>query len=451
MPRSVRKISVLACLLLVVLRVSIGWQFLYEGLWKLGTQKTSKPWSAEGYLVNATGPFREKFRSLVDDPDGIEKLNFETVSQSWDDWRNRFVAHYANTSQDNLKLAKAQENSLANLLDGPAYFSQPLAELPPGVDLAKFKPIKYKAPKGWFFRYNAKAKRLETNLHLVPEERDALLRMVEAPADDAQAPLENSTSEPAGDEQAGADADSDASAVALDPRVVKFRDAIKKLYTRSSQLCLRERLQVLLQEDAERIGLVQEKHAGTIDHQRPGKKQVYEHLLERYNHNLDSIREARAFLPFRQEHLDKQWREIVEKKAELVGPVDALTAEFKNGAYKLLSVEQSALGPVPEPLTRLGRINLLTMWALTILGITLIVGFLTRLSALGAAGLLLLFYLPMPPWPGVPEAPGPEHSLIVNKNLIECVACLALASLPTGRWIGIDAFIRRFILFRKTD
>jgi hypothetical protein len=62
-----------------------------------------------------------------------------------------------------------------------------------------------------------------------------------------------------------------------------------------------------------------------------------------------------------------------------------------------------------------------------------------------------LFYLPMPPWPGVPEAPGPEHSLFINKNMIEVVACLALATLPTGRWIGVDAFVRRFILFRKTD
>ena len=91
------------------------------------------------------------------------------------------------------------------------------------------------------------------------------------------------------------------------------------------------------------------------------------------------------------------------------------------------------------------------MWTLTILGLALMLGFCSRLSALGAAGLLLLFYLPMPPWPGVPEAPGPEHSLYINKNLIEFFACLALASLPTGRWVGIDAFLRRFIFRRKTD
>jgi len=71
---NVRQISLLACFLIVLLRVAIGWQFLYEGRWKLDTQKTSKPWSAEGYLVNARGPFRDKFRSLVEDPNGLDKL-----------------------------------------------------------------------------------------------------------------------------------------------------------------------------------------------------------------------------------------------------------------------------------------------------------------------------------------------------------------------------------------
>ena len=78
-------------------------------------------------------------------------------------------------------------------------------------------------------------------------------------------------------------------------------------------------------------------------------------------------------------------------------------------------------------------------------------GTFSRLTALAAAGLLLSFYLPMPPWPGVVEAPGPEHSLIINKNLIEVFACLALVAVPTGRWIGVDALLRRFIFRKTTD
>ena len=60
------------------------------------------------------------------------------------------------------------------------------------------------------------------------------------------------------------------------------------------------------------------------------------------------------------------------------------------------------------------------------------------------------FYLAMPPLPGVPEAPGPEHSFIVNKNLIEVMALLALACIPSGMWFGLDSVLATFRLRRAT-
>jgi uncharacterized membrane protein YphA (DoxX/SURF4 family) len=426
---SVRQVGFLACLMLVLLRVAIGWQFLYEGLWKLNTQKTSKPWTAEGYLANARGPFRDKFRSLVDDPSGLAKLDYEKVEASWTDWRNRFVARYGSVEKIG--------DRIDDLLNGPEEFVQKLDQLPPGVDLTKFK-----TPKNSYLRYNAKAKQLETNLHLLPAERDALLAMAgnKPAANDADA--EDKPAAEAGTD----DAPAETPATEVDPVMKKWQDAVRQLYTRTSRLSLKERLQVLLKEDPDRVGLILEAQEGTIDHERPGKKQVYEHFVARYEENLKKARQT-----FQQEHLDNQWREIIKKKGELVGPVDALTAEFQSNAYKLLEADQMQAGPVPEPPSQVRQINQITMWSLTILGLALMVGFFSRLSALGAAGLLLLFYLPMPPWPGVPEAPGPEHSLFVNKNLIEFFACLALAFLPTGRWIGVDAFLRRFIFRRTTD
>ena len=32
--------------------------------------------------------------------------------------------------------------------------------------------------------------------------------------------------------------------------------------------------------------------------------------------------------------------------------------------------------------------------------------------------------------------------MFINKNVIECLALLALASMPTGRWMGLDALIQ---------
>lgn len=411
MTKSVRQISFLACFFLVLLRVSIGWQFLYEGLWKLKTYQTSQPWTAEGYLKNARGPLRATFRDMVGDPDSLDKMDYDKVVANWDAWHQRLL-----TQQPDLD--EAQKQQIDTLLNGPAAFTENLAALPAGVNLAEFKPAKW-APKDAYLKYNAQDKRLETNLHLLPEERDALLKLA---------------------------AVSDSDDAARKDSVKKYQAAINKLYQRTSKLSLKERLQVLLKEDPERVGLIVEKYEGTIDHKRLGEIQIYRHLLERYEQNL-----AVAKVGFHQDHLAKQWGEIQEKRAQLVGPVDALTTELNSAAAKMLTLKQAERGPVPPAKTKIAEINQMTIWSLIILGGLLLAGLFSRLSALGAAGLLLLFYLPIPPWPGVPEAPGPEHSLFVNKNLIECLACLALAFMPTGRWIGLDALVRRYVFFRKTD
>ncbi|WP_435011080.1 hypothetical protein P12x_002374 [Tundrisphaera lichenicola] len=81
------------------------------------------------------------------------------------------------------------------------------------------------------------------------------------------------------------------------------------------------------------------------------------------------------------------------------------------------------------------------MWGLTIVGFCLMAGLFTPLAALGGAAYLLSFYLSMPPWPGLPEGITEGHYRYVNKNLIEMLACLVLASTPNGLWIGVDALL----------
>jgi uncharacterized membrane protein YphA (DoxX/SURF4 family) len=134
----------------------------------------------------------------------------------------------------------------------------------------------------------------------------------------------------------------------------------------------------------------------------------------------------------------------------LTGPVKALEKEMKDKAVDLLTVEQMARGPVAEPLTRLRISDLMTIAGLTILGALLICGLGTRLAAIMAAVMLFMFYAAMPPWPGVPEVPGPEHSFIVNKNFIEIIALLAIAALPTGRWFGLDGILARMFWRKKS-
>ena len=76
-------------------------------------------------------------------------------------------------------------------------------------------------------------------------------------------------------------------------------------------------------------------------------------------------------------------------------------------------------------------------------GLMLLVGLFTRLACIGGAAFLLMVFLAMPPLPGIPEGPRSEgHYLYVNKNFIEMLALLVLASTPSGRWLGLDGFVQ---------
>jgi len=68
-----------------------------------------------------------------------------------------------------------------------------------------------------------------------------------------------------------------------------------------------------------------------------------------------------------------------------------------------------------------------------------------------AAAFLGLIYLanPAPPL-GAGNPADPGHYMLVNKELVECLAALVLATIPTGRWLGLDALIRGLITRRAS-
>ena len=60
---------------ITVLRVFVGWHFLYEGLAKL----TAPSWSAAGYLKQARGPFADLFRWLASQPNLLANADLITM------------------------------------------------------------------------------------------------------------------------------------------------------------------------------------------------------------------------------------------------------------------------------------------------------------------------------------------------------------------------------------
>ncbi|WP_437227275.1 DoxX family protein [Planctomicrobium sp. SH661] len=438
--KDLRRVSGVAILLIVLLRMSIGWQFLYEGLWKRATLSTPNPWTSEGYLKNAQGPLRNYFRDMTGDPDDLKWLDYSEMSRRWYAWRDRFAKHYKLDEKQlqelNRKLDGSEEEDTApDALPPTRKLSQKLAELPQSVtDPKKLEPA---------FKYDGEAKVLTAVLPVLPSEEAAALSLVDVERKPDGTFVKKSDPEQKADQTEA-----------------NFYAAVVKLASDSRQLSFRHQLAGALRGNPENAGVsgatndkgsidivmgtTLPEDAGEKKHVvRYGKIQEYKDLVEDYNRAID-----KAAMDYQYDHAAMLGKKLAIMRSELVGPIKSLENSLKDAAIKLLTPEQLKSGAAPAEETPLAKSDRQVMWGLIILGSLLIIGFFTRLAALGGAVLLMMFYLVMPPWPGVPPVPGPEHSFIVNKNLIECIALLAIAALPTGTWFGLDALF--YTLFRRS-
>lgn len=69
------KLSRWPMIAITLLRVIVGWHFLYEGIAKL----TSPTWSAAGYMKASRGPFSEFFKWVASQPHLLENANLITM------------------------------------------------------------------------------------------------------------------------------------------------------------------------------------------------------------------------------------------------------------------------------------------------------------------------------------------------------------------------------------
>ena len=98
----------------------------------------------------------------------------------------------------------------------------------------------------------------------------------------------------------------------------------------------------------------------------------------------------------------------------------------------------------------LAVVDKLNMWGLLLIGIALMLGLLTRLSALGGILLLALYYVAHPALFGS-SPPNAEGSyLLINKNVVELLALCVIAVRPGGGRIdGLLAAAGRWIWPRR--
>ena len=88
-------------------------------------------------------------------------------------------------------------------------------------------------------------------------------------------------------------------------------------------------------------------------------------------------------------------------------------------------------------------VDFLNVWGLTLIGLALLLGLLTRYASITGMALLSLYYVANPPFLGTDFGiPLEGHYLFINKTFVEIVALGILTVFPSGLYFGLDRFIQ---------
>lgn len=127
--------------------------------------------------------------------------------------------------------------------------------------------------------------------------------------------------------------------------------------------------------------------------------------------------------------------------------LDKSGKSYQGALWNILKPDQQAEGPLPVAWTQSDLLNFAVTYGLAAIGLCLLLGFCTRLAAIGGGMFMISVLLTQPPWPSI-YPPAPEvvgHALIVDKNFVEMVALFLVAATAVGRWAGLDFFLYRFL------
>lgn len=130
-----------AVFLLVLLRISIGWHFLYQGYWKL----QNPDFSSAGFLGQAKGPLGDYFRSMIPDYDGRARLNQEENRLQMDGYLREFIAYYQLAPEQAVAAEAANAQRQTQLA---VFFEEYAEDVQEYLDeLARYEEEKTKLPR----------------------------------------------------------------------------------------------------------------------------------------------------------------------------------------------------------------------------------------------------------------------------------------------------------------
>lgn len=141
-------------------------------------------------------------------------------------------------------------------------------------------------------------------------------------------------------------------------------------------------------------------------------------------------------------------------KQSLGGFTESKKKDYDNfkGTVEVKKEKPTILGiPMPAE-TKLEWLDWSTRWMLLVAGGCLLIGLFTRLACFACIVFLISEIASNTPLPWLPTSPKAEGNYnFLNKNAVELLALLVLITLPTGRWLGIDAWLSRIWPFRRKE
>ena len=189
-----------------------------------------------------------------------------------------------------------------------------------------------------------------------------------------------------------------------------------------------------------------------------------EEIVQHFD-SLDRFKKRKASGANEAAHEKKRiWDEQMKlrsKSGVWISELDAMGEEYCLALWDILGEDQRARGSVPAVVTAPEKLpvrvpyvrsrgqflDMSVTYGLTAIGLCLLLGFCNRLACLGGGAFLLSVLMTQPPWPMIypPAPPVVGHAMVVDKNFVEMMALLVLATLPVGRWGGLDYFLYHWL------
>ncbi|MFM7099302.1 MAG: DoxX family protein [Gemmataceae bacterium] len=150
------------CVSLILLRLVIGWHFLFEGLHKIHSLYSPKPFSSEIYFRESSGPLGKFMKGFLPDPDAelISKLDEKSITNEWNSTFKNFTSSYQLTPEQTKSAEEILEKDLKKtkewLAEGKKEIEIPSPDGKPGGTLK----INYTTPQ-WISYYKSKIDELE--------------------------------------------------------------------------------------------------------------------------------------------------------------------------------------------------------------------------------------------------------------------------------------------------